>query len=209
MVGDFLHRLVRELAEELVARSRQALQQHMLPGRVEQVPRDRLGEVAIGLLDQQAIAEIEHVAVEGELVAVARLVQQQRRLADQVEREVGETDVDLEHRPVPAPFAQALAEDQRVIAEAQEIVGAGIGCSLAEPRSGAVEERCAGLPSARRSAARTPSDVLHLVRDVVEGRVAVDLALRRLEQLARLVRVAATISADGTTHRLTPSSRRV
>src|SRR5436305_15108713 len=33
------------------------------------------------------------------------------------------------------------------------------------------------------------SYVLHLVRDVVEGRVAVDLALRRLEQLACLVRV--------------------
>src|SRR5689334_18060014 len=32
--------------------------------------------------------------------------------------------------------------------------------------------------------------MLHLVRDVVEGRVAVDLALRRLEQLACLVRVA-------------------
>ena len=57
MVGDFLHRLVRELAQELVARLSQPLQKHVLPGRVEQVPGDRLGEVAVGLLDQQAVAE--------------------------------------------------------------------------------------------------------------------------------------------------------
>src|SRR5690242_7598628 len=32
--------------------------------------------------------------------------------------------------------------------------------------------------------------MLHFVRDVVESRVAVDLALRRLEQFTRLIRVA-------------------
>ena len=71
MVGDFLDRLVRELAQELVARLRQPLKQHVLPGRVKQLPGDGLREVAIGLLDQQAILEVEHVAVERELVAVA------------------------------------------------------------------------------------------------------------------------------------------
>ena len=81
VIGDFLDRLVREFGEEVVARLRQPLQQQVLPGRVEQVPRDGLREVAIGLLDQQAIPEIEHVAVEGELVAVARFAEQQRRLA--------------------------------------------------------------------------------------------------------------------------------
>src|SRR5437763_736379 len=37
----------------------------MLPCRVEQVPRNRLREIAVGLLDEQAVAEVEHVAVEG------------------------------------------------------------------------------------------------------------------------------------------------
>ena len=97
----------------------------MLPRRVEQVPRDGLREVAIGLLDQQAILEVEYVAVEGQLVAVAGVVQQQRRLADQVEREVGEADVDLERRAVPAPFAEPLSQHQRVIAQTQQIVDAG------------------------------------------------------------------------------------
>ena len=88
------------------------------------MPRHRPREVAVGLLDQQAIAEIEHVAVESQLVAVARLFEQMRRLPDQVERQVRKAEIDLQHRPMPAPFAQALAEDQRVIAEAQQIVEA-------------------------------------------------------------------------------------
>jgi hypothetical protein len=37
------------------------------------LPRHRLREVAIGLLDSQAIAHVEHVAAEGERVAVAPL----------------------------------------------------------------------------------------------------------------------------------------
>ena len=126
VIGDFLHRLVRELDQEAVARLRQPLQQHVLPGRIEQVPRDRLGEVAVRLLDQQAIAEVEHVPVKRELIAITGFAEQQSRLADQVQRKVGETDVHLEHRAVPAPFAQALPEDERVVAEAQEVFGAGI-----------------------------------------------------------------------------------
>ena len=39
---------------------------------------------------------------------------QQPRLPDQVERDVGQRDVLLEHRAVAAPLGQALAEDQRV-----------------------------------------------------------------------------------------------
>ena len=33
MIGDFLDRLGRELAQELVGRLRQPLEQHVLPGR--------------------------------------------------------------------------------------------------------------------------------------------------------------------------------
>ncbi len=98
----------------------------MLPGRVEQVPCNRLREIAVRLLDQKTVLEIEHVAVKRELVAVASFAQEQRRLPDQVERQVGEADVDLEHGSVPAPFADALPQHQSVVAEAQEIFCAGI-----------------------------------------------------------------------------------
>src|SRR5205814_2516175 len=126
MISDFLDRFVRELAQKLIARLGQPLQQHVLPGRVKQVPRDGLSEVAVGLLDQQAVAEIEYVAVEREPVAVAGLIEQQSRLADLVEREVGKTDVDLEHRPMPAPFAEPLAEDERIVTQAQQVLGARV-----------------------------------------------------------------------------------
>src|SRR5947209_10663953 len=98
----------------------------MLPCRVEQVPGDGLGEVAVGMLDQQATLEVENVATEGELIPISGFPEQVGRLADQIEREVGETDVDLEHRPMSAPFAQALPEHQRIVSEAQEVVGARI-----------------------------------------------------------------------------------
>ena len=129
MIGDFLDRLGGELAQELVRRTRQPLQQHVLPGGIEQVPGDGLGEVAVGLLDQEAVAEIENVAVEGERVAVAALVlafagcaEQVGRLTDQVERQVGETEVDLERGRVAAPFAEALAEHQSIVAEPKQVI---------------------------------------------------------------------------------------
>ncbi len=96
----------------------------MLPGRKQKLPSDRLPEIAVRLLHQQAILEIENVAAERQLVGIAGLAQKQRRLTDQVESEIGEGQVDLERRRVPAPFAQPLAEDQRVIAEPLQVVDA-------------------------------------------------------------------------------------
>src|SRR3546814_7015475 len=84
----------------------------LLPGREEELPRHRLGEIAVGLLDEQAVAVIEHVAMEGEPVAVAvppfdfaGVVQEVRRLADEVERDVGKAEVDLARRRMTTPFA--------------------------------------------------------------------------------------------------------
>jgi hypothetical protein len=62
--------------------------------------------------------------VERQPVAVARFAEQQRRLSDQVERKVGQADIDLEHWPMPAPFAEPLPKHQSVVAEAQENFGA-------------------------------------------------------------------------------------
>ncbi len=49
-----------------------------------------------------------------------------RRLPDQVERQIGKAKIDLQRRRMPAPFAQPLAEDQRVIAEPQKVIGPGV-----------------------------------------------------------------------------------
>jgi hypothetical protein len=43
-------------------------------------------------------------------------------MANQIEREIGEADVDLEYRPVPTPFADALPQHQSIVAEAQQII---------------------------------------------------------------------------------------
>jgi hypothetical protein len=48
--------------------------------------------------------------------------QQQPRLSDQVERDVGERDVLLDHRAVAAPLRQPLAEDQRGVGQPQHIL---------------------------------------------------------------------------------------
>ena len=102
-------------------------EQHLLPGREQELPRHGLGEIAIGLLDQQAIAEIEHVAMEGERVAVPapalrprRPHEEMGRLADQIEAHIGEAEIDLDARRMAAPFAEPLPEDQAVVAEPQQ-----------------------------------------------------------------------------------------
>ncbi|KGD41082.1 hypothetical protein DO70_6364 [Burkholderia pseudomallei] len=58
----------------------------------------------------------------GELpLELGRVRIQQARLADQIEAHVRERDVFFEHRAMPAPFGVALAEDQRVVGEAQHV----------------------------------------------------------------------------------------
>src|SRR5436190_1271011 len=84
---------------------------------VLKLPRDGLAEIAIGLLDQPAILPVEHIAMGGELVGIAGQTKEMRSLPDQVERNVGKAKVDLQRGCMAAPFAKALAEDQRVVAK--------------------------------------------------------------------------------------------
>ena len=178
----------------------------MLPRRIEQVPRDRLREVAVRLLDQQAIPEIEHVAVERQLVAVAEPRSAACRLPDQVERDVGEAEVDLERpargRTIRPAAGRASAHRRRGAADSRSSAGS----SARRPQARRMRPR-RSLRSARRSAAATAIRCAS-PRPGCRRRSG---GGRSCSPPARTARPAcsgsdATISADGTTHRLTPSS---
>ena len=104
-----------------------------MPGVEQELPHQRVAEVAVRPLDQQQVAEVPGVAQIGEVVGGAPLAldlggeaQPHLRLADQVERDVGERDVLLQHRRVAAPFGDAVAEDQRGVADAQQVLEEGL-----------------------------------------------------------------------------------
>src|SRR5512133_1533313 len=104
---------------------RQRLQPEVMPGIEEELAHQRVGIIAVGLLDQQEIVELVGVAQEGQLVLVAaraldfgRVLQPQPGLAYQVQCDIGQRHVFLQRRPLAAQLAQLLAEDQRVIAHA-------------------------------------------------------------------------------------------
>jgi hypothetical protein len=98
-----------------------------VPGVEQELAQDRAPEIAVGLFDQQEVPEIPGIAQEGEVIGAAPLpldlsgqAQPHLRLADQVERGVGERDILLQHRRMTAPFADPVAEDQRVVPHPQE-----------------------------------------------------------------------------------------
>ena len=93
-------------------------------GKVE-LAQHRMGEIAIRALHQQAIAILTITTQIGELVLVAPFALYRAgigvecsRLADQVQRDVWQRQILLEHRCVTAPFRDPVPEHQVVIAEA-------------------------------------------------------------------------------------------
>ena len=107
VVARLLHRLAGDRRELGVARALEALPEQAQEGRDGDVAQHGHGEVAARQLDQRAVAEIALVAQEGELVLAVALAavlglelagarQHRTRLADQVERHVGEGDVFLD-----------------------------------------------------------------------------------------------------------------
>ena len=101
----------------------------MHEGGVEQLAHYGGGKVAVRLLDQQHVAVGMLVAQEGEVVLVAPLALddagmsvEQPRLANEVERQIGERDVLLQHRRVTRPLRQPVPEHQRIVGKAQRVV---------------------------------------------------------------------------------------
>ena len=137
MVARLLHRLAGDPGELGVARIGEPLPEQLQEDRQRQVAQHRHREVAARQLDERAVAEVALLAQERELVLVVRLAaelsleaacarEHGARLADQVERHVGEGDVLFDDRRVAAPFAETLGEDQAGVADAQQVLHRGM-----------------------------------------------------------------------------------
>jgi hypothetical protein len=127
VVGRLLHRLAGDARDPLLGAHAERGQHRHVPRVEEELAQDRAPEIAVGLLDQQEVAEIPRVAEEGEVVRapppalhLAREAEPHLRLPDEVERDVGQRDVLLEDGRMAAPLADPVAEDQRVVPHPQE-----------------------------------------------------------------------------------------
>ena len=62
VVGYFLERLAGNRCQSLVVALTQCLQEEIMPGVEQEIAGNRMGKIAIGLFDQQAIAEFAGIA---------------------------------------------------------------------------------------------------------------------------------------------------
>ena len=117
-----------------VGRRGERLPLRELVRRAQQLADDRGREVAVLLLDEQAVDELALVAHERVVIlrpagAVelggARV--QAARLTEQVERDVGQRDVVLECRCPRRPLREPVREHQAVVSEAQRVHGRRAG----------------------------------------------------------------------------------
>jgi len=127
VVGDFLQCLAGNLHHARIAGRHQRAQHFEVIGIEQELPHQRLAEVAVRTLDEQDVAEGGRIAQIGEIVSRAALAldlacetEPELGLADQVERGVGKRDILFEHGRMAAPFGHAVAEDQRIVAHTQE-----------------------------------------------------------------------------------------
>ena len=132
VVGHLLDRFLGDLGEASLRRVLERIQHRVVPGIEQELPHQGLGEVAVGLLDQQDVAELRGVAQIGQVVGRPAGPLQppgqpepELGLADQIEGDVGQRDILLDRRGVAAPFGDPVAEDQAVVAEPERVLGQG------------------------------------------------------------------------------------
>ncbi len=126
VVRGLLDGLGRQRRERAVPAGELPVDLVLVEGEVE-LAGDGVGEVAVRLLDQLEVAEGPLLAQVRQLVLVADHGQQDPGLAEQVEGDVGEGDLLLQDGGVSGPFAEAVGEDQRVVAERECRRGGGAG----------------------------------------------------------------------------------
>jgi hypothetical protein len=116
VVGHLVDGLGRQRGR-LAAGGRECLVQQFLVDREAELAGDGVGEVAVREFHQLHVVELVLLAQEGQLVLVPGERQQGAGLAQQVQRDVGEGDVLLQHRRVPGPLPQPLGQHQGVVAQ--------------------------------------------------------------------------------------------
>src|SRR4029079_8921704 len=121
MVPRLLERLGRNPREIGVAALLQRIHLQQRVDAEQKLPDDGEAEITLGELQHQRVAKVDRVAEIGERVLVSSLpfhgrreLEEQARLADQVERDVGEGDVLLEDRSMAAPLGQPVSEHESV-----------------------------------------------------------------------------------------------
>ncbi|GAA3393567.1 hypothetical protein GCM10017752_35200 [Streptomyces roseoviridis] len=118
VVGDFLDGLGGEPGQWAVGGGEPPVQEPLVGGEVE-LAGDGVGEVAVGLFDELAVAEGAFLTEVGEFVLVADEGEQDAGLAEEVECDVGEGDFFFEDGGAAGPLPQALGEDEGVVAEGE------------------------------------------------------------------------------------------
>ena len=106
---------------------RQSFEHFQVPRIKQELTHQRLTEIAIGLFNEQGRAEIPSISQHGEVVSSATLAldlsseaKPHLRLTDQIKCCVGECDILFDHGGMAAPFRDAVAKDQSVVAHAAE-----------------------------------------------------------------------------------------
>jgi hypothetical protein len=92
-------------------------------------------EIAVRLFDKQGVPELARIAQECEIVGapplpfnIAGKTQPHLRLADEIKRDIGERNVFLERGRMAAPGADALRENERIVAHPEsEFEENGVG----------------------------------------------------------------------------------
>src|SRR5712692_6020304 len=154
VIGGLLLGLGGDRRQRRIARARERAPEGMYEGGIEELPDDGDGEIAVGLLDQQDVAEIVGVAQIGERILVAALALdragisvERARLADEVERDIAQRQLLLEQRRMADPFREAVAEDERVVGEPQRVREEGRGghwCGISIVRPSTAASRRSG-----------------------------------------------------------------
>ncbi len=96
----------------------------------EKLPGNRISEVPDRELGETHVPERDGVPKVGKIVGSSSRalgfsgeLKSARRLTDEVEGDVRQSDVLLQNRPVPAPLGKAMTEYEPVVADAQQIFG--------------------------------------------------------------------------------------
>jgi hypothetical protein len=129
VIGGFLLRFRGDGGQALVAQPHGGRPERLHEGGVKEGARDGDGEIAVRQFEQQQVGIGARVAQIGEIVLAApgilhhgRVLVERARLPDIVERQIGERDVLLQRGRVPAPFRQAMADDERIVGKPQQVL---------------------------------------------------------------------------------------